>query len=298
MEWKGIRGQVLNNVLMKRYTSMKVGGPARFMVYPADEEDLSLVLAIARREGIGCRFLGNGSNIIVADKGLNEAIIRITRLRRIHFRKTADGALVEVSGGVALARLIRACADRGLSGVGKLYGIPGTVAGAIKMNAGSFGTWISDHLRSVTCMSRSGRIEQRERAACGFGYRTSRFTRTECILSALFELPHGETVAIRKEMEHVWSERLKRHPMELPSSGSIFKNSSGRPSWEYIDMARLRGLCVGDACISEKHANFIVNRGHATAADIERLIKQVTERVYEQTGVTMETEVEFWGSDG
>jgi len=91
---------------------------------------------------------------------------------------------------------------------------------------------------------------------------------------------------------------LKRHPMELPSSGSIFKNSSGRPSWEYIDTAGLRGFCIGDACVSEKHANFIVNRGSATAADIERLISKVTERVYERTGVVMETEVEFWGSDG
>jgi UDP-N-acetylmuramate dehydrogenase len=298
MEWKGIKGQVLNNVLMKRYTSMKVGGPACCMVYPADEADLSTVLGIARREGIGCRFLGNGTNIIVADKGLDEAIIRITRMRRMHFSKTTEGAVVEVSGGVSLARLIRACADRGLAGMGKLYGIPGTVAGAVKMNAGSFGVWISDHLRSVTCMSRPGRIEQRERGACGFGYRASAFTRSECIVSAVFELPHGNTAAIRKEMEYVWGERLKRHPMELPSSGSIFKNSSGRPSWECIDKAGLRGFCVGDACVSEKHANFIVNRGNATAADIERLIKQVAERVYERTGVVMETEVEFWGTDG
>ena len=298
MEWKGIRGQVLNSVLMKRYTSMKVGGPARHMVYPADEADLSTVLGIARHEGIGCRFLGNGTNIIVADKGLNEAIIRITRLRRMHVRKTAEGAVVEVSGGVSLARLIRACADRELSGMGKLYGIPGTVAGAIKMNAGSFGVWISDHLRSVTCMSETGRIDQRSKEACGFGYRTSAFTRSECIVSAVFDLPRGDTAEIRKEMEYVWGERLKRHPMELPSSGSIFKNSSGRPSWEYIDTAGLRGFCIGDACVSEKHANFIVNRGNATAADIERLISKVTERVYERTGVVMETEVEFWGSDG
>jgi UDP-N-acetylmuramate dehydrogenase len=115
MEWKGIRGQILNSVLMKRYTSMKVGGPARYMVYPADEADLSTVLAIARHEGIGCRFLGNGTNIIVADKGLDEAIIRITRLRRMHVRKTSEGAVVEVSGGVSLrhGKVMRHSRDSG-----------------------------------------------------------------------------------------------------------------------------------------------------------------------------------------
>jgi UDP-N-acetylmuramate dehydrogenase len=298
MEWKGIRGQVLNNVLMKRYTSMKVGGPARYMVYPADQVDLSKMIGITQQKGIPYRLLGNGTNVIVGDKGLDEAIIRLTRTRRMNFEKTTTGAIVDVSGGTSLTRLIRECSARGLAGMAKLYGIPGTIAGAIKMNAGSFGVWISDHLRSVTYMSETGSIEKRERAACGFGYRRSAFSRSECILSAAFDLSDGDKAAIKKEMEYVWNERWKRHPMEFPSSGSIFKNISGSPAWNYIDKAGLRGLRMGDACISEKHPNFIVNLGNATAADILSLIRKVKKDVYEETGIRMEEEVEFWGCDG
>lgn len=298
MEWKGIRGQVLNNVLMKRYTSMKVGGPARYMVYPADQADLSKMVGITQQKGIPCRLLGNGTNVIVGDKGLDEAIIRLTRTRRMNFEKTVTGAIVNVSGGTSLTRLIRECSARGLSGMSKLYGIPGTIAGAIKMNAGSFGVWISDHVRSVTYMSGTGSVEKREKVACGFEYRRSAFSGSECILSAAFELSDGDKAAIRKEMDYVWNERWKRHPMEFPSSGSIFKNISGNPAWSYIDKAGLRGLRMGDACISEKHPNFIVNLGNATAADILRLIRKVKKDVYEQTGIRMEEEVEFWGCDG
>ncbi len=298
MEWKGIRGQVLKDVSMKRYTSMKVGGPARYMIYPVDRADLSRVIGIARRKAIPCRFLGNGTNIIVGDQGLDEVIVRITRVRRMQFNKTGAGAIVNVSGGISLARLIRECRERGLSGLAKLCGIPGTVAGAIKMNAGSFGVWISDHLLSVTYMTGTGSIEKRDKVACGFGYRTSAFSRSDCILSAVFDLPDGKRPDIDKEMEYVWNERSKRHPMEFPSSGSIFKNTSGNPSWKYIDTAGLRGFRVGDACISEKHPNFIVNLGNARAADILALIRKVKKEVYEQTGVRMEEEVEFWGCDG
>jgi UDP-N-acetylmuramate dehydrogenase len=298
MEWKGIRGQVLNNVLMKRYTSMKVGGPARYMMYPADQVDLSKMIGITQQKGIPCRLLGNGTNVIVGDKGLDEAIIRLTRTRHMHFEKTVTGAIVNVSGGTSLTRLIRECSARGLAGMEKLYGIPGTIAGAIKMNAGSFGVWISDHLRSVTYMSEAGSIEKRGRAACGFGYRRSAFGCSECILSAAFDLSYGDKAAIRKEMEYVWNERWKRHPMEFPSSGSIFKNISDNPAWSYIDKAGLRGLRMGDACISKKHPNFIVNLGNATAADILSLIRKVKKDVYEQAGIRMEEEVEFWGCDG
>jgi UDP-N-acetylmuramate dehydrogenase len=298
MEWKGIRGQVLNNVPMKRYTSMKVGGPARYMVYPVDHADLSSVIGIAEKKSISRRLLGNGTNIIVGDRGLDDLIIRMTRVRQMHFKRTSRGGVVEVAGGTSLARLIRESVEKGLSGLEKLYGIPGTVAGAIKMNAGSFGVQISDHLRSVTYMDSSGQIEKREKEASGFRYRTSLFTSSESILSALFELHEGNRAQLKKEMEHVWAERWKKHPMEFPSAGSVFKNISGNPAWTYIDKAGLRGFRIGDASISEKHPNFIVNLGNATAADIVSLIRKVKKEVYEQLGVRMEEEVELWGCDG
>ncbi len=298
MEWKGIRGQVLKNVPMKRYTSMKVGGPARYMVYPVDHADLAKVIGIAEEKGVARRFLGNGTNVIVGDRGLDDAIIRMTKVRQMHFKKTAEGAIAEVAGGTSLARFIRESVERGLAGLEKLYGIPGTVGGAIKMNAGSFGVRISDHLRSVTYMDSLKRIGKREIEACGFGYRTSGFTSSESILSGLFELHDGEKAHLKKEMEYVWSERWRKHPMEFPSAGSVFKNISGNPAWTYIDKAGLRGLRIGDACISEKHPNFIVNLGNATAADIVSLIRKVKKDVYERVGVRMEEEVELWGCDG
>jgi UDP-N-acetylmuramate dehydrogenase len=298
MEWKGIRGHVLNNVSMKRYTSMKVGGPARYMVYPVDHADLAKVIGIAEDEGVARRLLGNGTNVIVGDGGLDDAIIRMTKVRQMHFKKTAEGAIVEAAGGMSLARFIRECVERGLAGLEKLYGIPGTVGGAIKMNAGSFGVQISGHLRSVTYMDSLKRIGKRERQACGFGYRTSGFTSSETILSGLFEFADGDKAHLKREMEYVWAQRWEKHPMELPSAGSVFKNISGNPAWTYIDRAGLRGLRIGDACISEKHPNFIVNLGNATAADVVSLIRKVKKEVYEQMGVEMEEEVELWGCDG
>ncbi|HUJ90919.1 MAG TPA: UDP-N-acetylmuramate dehydrogenase [Syntrophorhabdales bacterium] len=298
MEWKGIRGQVLKNVPMKRYTSMKVGGPVRYMAYPIDSDDLSSVIGIAEKKSISRRLFGNGTNIIVSDRGLDDLIIRMTRVRQMHFRKTNRGALVEVGGGTSLARLIRESVERGLSGLEKLYGIPGTVAGAIKMNGGSFGVQISDHLRTVTYMDSSRQIKERDRETCGFGYRSSLFTSSESILSALFELHEGDRANLKKEKEHVWAERCKKHPMEFPSAGSVFKNINGEPAWKYIDKAGLRGFRIGNAAISEKHPNFIVNLGNATAADVVNLIRKAKKEVYERVGVRMEEEVELWGCDG
>jgi UDP-N-acetylmuramate dehydrogenase len=268
------------------------------MVYPVDHADLLSVIGIAEKKSISRRLLGNGTNIIVGDRGLDDLVIRMTRVRQMHFKKTAGGAIVEVGGGVSLARLIRESVERELAGLEKLYGIPGTVAGAIKMNAGSFGVQISDCLRSVTYMDSLGQIEEREKEACGFGYRSSLFTSSESILSALFELHDGDRTHLKKEMEHVWADRWKKHPMELPSAGSVFKNIGGNPAWKHIDKAGLRGFRIGDACISEKHPNFIVNLGNATATDIVSLIRQVKKEVYEQVGVRMEEEVELWGCDG
>jgi len=298
MEWKRVKGQILEDAPMRRYTSMKVGGPARYLAYPVDAPDLVRVVEIAKAKRMSHRFLGNGTNVIVGDRGVDHAVIRITKMRHMQFEKRTNGVRAEVSGGISLQRFIRECAGRGLSGIEKLYGIPGTVAGAIKMNAGSFGVAVSDHLLSVTYLDRTGRLETRARSELPFGYRTSSFAPSDCILGAAFELAFGEKVEIRKVMEQVWGERWEKHPMELPSAGSIFKNTGGKPAWRYIDEVGLRGYRMGNACISEKHPNFIVNLGDARATDIVGLIRKVKQEVYDRLGVTMEEEVELWGCDG
>jgi len=296
MEQQGIRGQVVKDASMKRYTSMKVGGPVPYLFYPEDEKDVTTVMGWLRRRGLALRFLGNGTNVIVADKGADVGLIRITRIRHLRFHRTVGGTLVEAAAGLSLKALIRECCRRGLAGLEKLYGIPGTVGGAIKMNAGSFGVSVSDCLKSVRIVDEHGiRVVQKEEIE--FGYRRSSFGTGQCIFEATFELADGDPERIKANMDSVWRQRWEKHPMELPSAGSVFKNSDGLACWRFIEQAGLRGLRIGGASLSEKHANFIVNAGNASAADIERLIDTVKKGVREATGVALEEEVELWGFD-
>ena len=298
MEWKGIRGTVLKDVLMQRYTSMKVGGPVSYLVYPRDEEDLLRVLGIAKEAGIKYRFIGNGTNIIVNDKGLKEAVIRTTRMKRMSYSKVDDDALAEVSGGTSLKGFIVDNVRHGLSGLEKLYWIPGTVGGGIKMNAGSFGSWISDTLENVRLVDKEGKITTFQKDEMGFGYRASRVELSECVLTARFRLRNRNKDDIQKDMDYVFDERKKRHPMDFPSAGSVFKGVDGEPAWKFIEKAGLKGLSIGGAMVSDKHANFIINTGRARAEDVKLLIERIKKEVFEKMGVTLEEEVELWGFHG
>ena len=297
MEPQGITGRVLRNVSMKRYTSMKVGGTAPYLFYPEDEAGLRLAIAWLNEAGQPYRFLGNGTNVIVADRGFAAGLIRVSRIRHLRFSMTKKGALVTAGAGLPLKSVIRSCAARGLTGLEKLFGIPGTVGGALKMNAGSFGAAISDCLISLRYMDERGEVTTRRKDGMGFGYRSSSIPDRHCVIEATFELTHAEPSRIQADMDYVWHERLRKHPMEMPSAGSVFKNAHGSPCWTYIDRAGLRGYRVGAACVSEKHPNFIVNMGGASASDVVRLIETVKNRVAEATGVTLEEEVELWGFD-
>lgn len=295
MERQGIRGQIVLNASMKRYTSMKVGGPVRYLCYPENEEDITTAIKWLQSQRLPVRFLGNGTNVIAADGGLEIGIIRTTKIRHLRFRNTPDGVMADAAGGVSLKVFISECCRRGLSGLEKLYGIPGTIAGAIKMNAGSFGVSISGCLRSVRIADPDG-IRTIHTQDMQFGYRRSSILDSQCILAASFELLNGNPEAIRAQMDSCWRQRLEKHPMELPSAGSVFKNSSG-PAWRIIDEAGLRGLRIGGACISEKHPNFIVNTGGASAHDVKSLIDVIKRKVREAKGITLEEEVELWGFD-
>jgi UDP-N-acetylmuramate dehydrogenase len=276
---------------------MKVCWPVTCVLYPEDETGVRQAIARLRGEGLPFRFLGNGTNVIVADEGLRMGLIRTTGMKRLSIRETDTGALVEAGAGISLKVLIKALAARGLAGLEMLYGIPGTVGGAIRMNAGSFGASISDCLVSVRYMDAAGEVRDAGKADMAFGYRCSSISEDACVLEATFDLGRGDQKRIEAEMERVWRERLEKHPMDLPSAGSIFKNNSGGPSWRYIDEAGLRGFRIGNACVSGKHPNFIVNEGGATASDVKRLIGFVKRRVLDVTGVGLEEEVELWGFD-
>ena len=293
----GIRGTILEDVPMKRYTSMKVGGPVQYLVYPADEASLIDTVSILREQNIKYRFLGNGTNIIVNDNGFKGAAIRLARIKHLQHKRTKDGALVTVSGGTSLKRFIKENAGRGLSGLEKLYWIPGTVGGGIKMNAGSFGASISDVLETVCILNNKGSMATFDKKDLSFKYRLSPLKKTECVVNATFHMKLKDKKKILKDMEHVFTERKKRHPMEFPSSGSVFKSADGEPAWRFVEEAGLRGLRIGDACVSEKHTNFIVNMGHATANDIKKLIEKIKKKVFEKEGIKLEEEVELWGFD-
>ncbi len=297
MDWSGVKGVIMKDVPMKRYTSMKVGGPAKFLMYPADEKDLVTILSRLRDDGIHARFLGNGTNIIVDDRGVNEALIRITRMKHRKYRKSGSHIFAETSGGASLTGFIRENAKRGLSGLEKLFWIPGTVGGGIKMNAGSFGAAISDSLEEVKVVDDTGHMRTIRKNSNDFTYRHSPVMASECVLSAAFLFEEKDKKEILADMEYVYGERKRRHPMEYPSSGSIFKAAAGEPAWKLIEKAGLKGLRIGDAAVSEKHANFIINLGSATAGDITRLIERIKREVYEKYGISLEEEVEFWGYD-
>lgn len=298
MEQGAIKGQIVRDVSMKRYTSMKVGGHVPYLLYPESNEEVAKAIKWLRDRDMTFRILGNGTNVIVADEGMAIGVIRITRMRHLRFIEAGKGTLVEASGGLPLGTLISECCKRGLSGLEKLYGIPGTVGGAIKMNAGSFASSVSDCLRSVKLANRNGDIYDFEKKDMEFGYRTSSVNAGQCVLSAVFEMKGEDPAHIKAEMDRVWRERLEKHPIDMPSAGSVFKNRNGSAAWRYIDQAGLRGLRIGGACVSEKHSNFIVNMGNATASDVKALIDAVKKGVREATGVALEEEVEMWGFDG
>lgn len=298
MNWTGVRGRIYTDVSMKRYTSMRVGGKVRYLIYPEDQSDLAETVKRTREQGIAYRFLGNGTNVIVSDQGFDGVAIRTKKMAGLRFSRVPQGTLVRTGGGISLKGLIKECVAKSLSGNEKLFGIPGTVGGAIKMNAGSFGSVISDHLTEITVVGENGVPRTIGRDDLRLGYRTSGLGESDCVTSAEFLLKEKAADSIRADMEYVWGERVNKHPMEWPSAGSVFKNKNGKPAWQAIDSAGLRGFRMGDACISPKHPNFIVNLGHASALDIQRLIEKVKKEVYEKMGTVMEEEVELWGFNG
>ena len=295
MEPRVIKGQVVRDASMKRYTSMRVGGHVPYLFYPEDEEDVTAVLMWLRDRDLSFRFLGNGTNVVVADEGMSIGVVRVTRMKLLRFTRRAGGAMVEASAGLPS----RPSSGKAPSGASRdsenLYGIPGTIGGAIKMNAGSFAASVSDCLKSVRLANRNGTVVSLEKKEMEFGYRTSFVGAGQCILSAVFEMTDRDPALIKADMEKVWHERLEKHPMDLPSAGSVFRNKNGSAAWKNIDEAGLRGFTLGGAQVSEKHPNFIVNIGHATASDIKGLIEAVKKRVLESTGVALEEEVEMWG---
>lgn len=276
-------------------STIHIGGCAALAAFPEDAEQVRGVLDACRAYEVKCAVVGNGSNLLCPDDGFDGCVLFTTAMKTI----TVDDMTVTAGAGASLTAVCCTARDRGLAGLSFAYGIPGTVGGAVCMNAGAYGGEVSDRLIDVTYLdAKTGACVTRSAADCGFGYRTSRFSgsadmpaTSDIILTVRFSLIPGDTAAIRAEMEEISSKRREKQPLEYPSAGSAFKRYPGRITAQLIDEAGLKGYAVGGAQVSEKHAGFIINRGGATEQDVAVLIDVIRDRIQALYGIRIEPEI-------
>jgi UDP-N-acetylmuramate dehydrogenase len=280
------------NVPLSDYTSFRIGGPADAFLLPESEGAFLSLLAFLKSREISFRVIGNGTNLLFSDSGFRGAIISTRHMRNLF----VVGQSMRAAAGVPLGIVCRTLADRSLGGFASLYGIPGTVGGAVVMNAGAFGGTVSDHLTFVSVYrTDSGRVETLSKSNLQFSYRNSSF-RTEkdaVVLSAEFLLPQEDSEEIREKMRRVITQRMATQPTALPCAGSAFLKPETGYAAAWIEKAGLSGLRVGGAAVSVKHAGFIVNLGGATAEDVKALIAEIQKEVFARFGVCLHPEIEY-----
>ena len=280
--------ELRENEPMSRHTSFRIGGPVSLMALPATREQASAAVLAAREEGVEPFFLGNGSNLLVPDEGVERFVIKTSGLRSCH----REEPCIIAQSGITLARLAVFARENGLTGLEFAHGIPGTLGGAVTMNAGAYGGEMAQVVRGVTCLYSDGTVK--EETGFDFGYRRSAFSDgSRMILSARLELSADDPAVIAERMEELAARRQEKQPLEYPSAGSMFKRPEGYFAAALIDQCGLKGLRAGDAQVSEKHAGFVVNRGGATCRDVLLLVEQIREAVRKQTGVELEMEVKI-----
>jgi len=286
--------RVLENEMMCRHTTFRVGGAAEAVFFPASAEELCTAMEAAQAAGVECRVLGNGSNLLVKDGGLKGLTIILGE----HFSEIrVDGTRIFAQAGATLARVSAAAQEHGLSGLEFANGIPGTLGGGCAMNAGAYGGQLSDVLVSADVLL-DGEVKKLGLAELEMGYRTTMpLRRGGVVLGAEFELKKDDGEAIRARMRELNAKRREKQPLNLPSAGSTFKRPEGHFAGALIEQCGLKGCTIGGAQVSEKHAGFVVNIGNATAADILALMKHVQETVLRETGVMLEPEVRILGED-
>ena len=286
------RGSLLKNEAMSKHTSYGIGGPAKAYVKPKDEVDLANILKFASKHKILTFFVGSGSNILVSDDGIDGIVITLGKsLKKLIIKGTS----VYCQSGVMLGKFVKECISRNLSGVESLIGVPGTVGGAIIMNAGAFGSEISNYLKKVTVMTMSGQLKSYKVDDIHFSYRNSSFQNNEILISAEFELIQSDKKSVVEKKSIASGGRKKSQPLKYRSAGSIFKNPDEGAAGFYIDKAGLKGSKSGDAEISPIHANFFVNHGSAKASDIVELIRLARKTVKEKFGIMLELEIKTLG---
>lgn len=276
------------------HTTFRIGGPAAFWCAPRDQQQLIQTLACCRQAGVRVYLLGNGSNTLFADEGFDGAVVDLRGLN-LPVRTQAEGAqtLLTTGAGMTLGRLCGEAQQRALAGLEFACGIPGTVGGAVYMNAGAYGGELKDVLEQVTFLDEELNLRTLPASQLEMGYRTSVFEKNPawCILSATLRLRQGDAGAILAQMQDYLDRRKAKQPLEWPSAGSTFKRPQGAFAGRLIEDCGLRGFTVGGAQISEKHCGFVINRGGATCADVVALTEEVKRIVREKTGYVLEREI-------
>jgi len=287
---KILRGNIAVDEPMRNYTWMKVGGPADFYIEPIDKDDLKAIVAYFHTHHYSWMVLGRGSNLLVSDEGIRGAVINVEQaLSKIYI----ESGLVIAEAGVWLTKFVDFCIQNELAGVEMLTGIPGTIGGAIAMNAGAHGGEIADHLVEVEVI-RNGQTQKVKTENAQFAYRHSGFDH-DVVLSAAFKLQRGDKEPLSAKRRKLILQRNEIQPLEFPNLGSMFKNPPNTFAAKLIEQAGLKGKRVGDAQISEKHANFIINLGNAKAEEVVKLIDLVKRTVYQNSGVMLDLEVKMVG---
>lgn len=285
-------GEVCWDEPLSQHTSLKIGGPADVLVVPRSLGDLQ-GLVMRSHEAKTPLFVMGGSNLLVRDGGIRGIVLKLSQFQKM---TDLDEARIEAEGGVLLSRLARHAFERDLSGFEFALGIPGTVGGAVVMNAGTREGEMADVLTGVRIMEPNGEVRTLKRNEMTFGYRTSRLPRGVIVSACLKLYPSGRA-EIQRRMQGFINRRKATQPLTLPNAGSIFKNPNGTFAAKLIETVGLKGHRIGDAQVSERHANFIVNRGKALAKDVFQLIRLIGKRVEEQTGITLELELRIVGRD-
>ena len=274
---------------MKKHTTFRIGGPADYFIMPSNEKELAEAVRVCRKFLIPIYIVGNGSNLLVGDKGFRGAIIQLYKSMGTF---QVEGNQITAQAGCSLAQIANAALDAALTGFEFAAGIPGTLGGAVVMNAGAYGGEMKDFLTSVEYLAADGNIVEVPAAELDLSYRHSIFEENGgCILSATFRLKKGDAASIKARMDELMQKRIDKQPLDKPSAGSTFKRPAGAFAAALIDQCGLRGYRHGGAAVSEKHCGFVVNLGGATCADVLALCDEVRAVVKEKTGYDLEKEI-------
>jgi len=278
---------------MEKHTTFRIGGPADYFVMPANAKQVQEVIALCTKQGVPFYIIGNGSNLLVGDKGYRGMIIQLYKnMNRI----TIEENTITAQAGALLSKVAAAACENSLAGFEYASGIPGTIGGAVVMNAGAYGGEIRNHILSAMVLNKDNEVISLDKEELDLGYRTSVIAnKGYIVLEVVLELSSGDQKEIKAHIDELKDRRINKQPLEFPSAGSTFKRPEGYFAGKLIQDAGLKGFQVGGAQVSEKHSGFVINKEHATAADVVSLMEQVSAQVKLQFGVTLEPEVKRLG---